>query len=109
MQTNCFIKDVKDGKITKLTKRTANVMVAVAVSADFQAEKSHIVVPEPGSSQRMKNQILPAPHSGTFNGSKCVKKIRQPFYSPHTATADFFLFERGKKSWQTSRCPRVVS
>jgi hypothetical protein len=35
MQTNCFIKDVKDGKITKLTKRTANVMVAIAVSADY--------------------------------------------------------------------------
>jgi hypothetical protein len=36
------------------------------------------------------------PHSETSNGGEGEKTIRQPSYSPNTATADVFLFQRGK-------------
>jgi hypothetical protein len=32
----------------------------------------------------------------TFNGGKGVKMIHQPSYSPNTAMADVFLFQRGE-------------
>ncbi len=45
---------------------------------------------------RTKKQTPPAPHSGTFNGSKGIKTIHQPSYLPNTATVDIFLFQKGK-------------
>jgi hypothetical protein len=44
----------------------------------------------------MKKKTPPEPHSGTFNGSQGIKTICQPSYLPNTATADIFLFQRGK-------------
>jgi hypothetical protein len=52
--------------------------------------------PRAGFCGRAKKRTPLAPHSGTFNGGKGIKTIHQPFYSPNTATADLFLFQRGE-------------
>jgi hypothetical protein len=62
----------------------------------FSSQKVAYCRPRAGFCGGAKKRIPLAPHSETFNGNKGVKTIRKPFYSPNTATADLFLFQRGE-------------
>jgi hypothetical protein len=44
----------------------------------------------------MTTQAMPPPHSKASNGGEDEKTICQLCYSPKTATADLFLFQRGE-------------
>jgi hypothetical protein len=69
---------------------------ALSMSQPVFKPKSPISSPQGRICGRTKKQTPLTPHSGTFNGGKGVKTIRKPFCSMNTATADLFLFERGK-------------
>jgi hypothetical protein len=118
IQMNCIVKAVTDKKINKMMKWTAEVVVAVTaavwkvrrqnqqcssyckgsgcVPADFQAKKSHIVILGLVFVEERRPRLRPVPHSRTFNGSKGVKTIHQPSYLPNTASADYYLLQRGE-------------
>ncbi len=64
--------------------------------SQFSSQKDLNCRPRAGFCEGAKNRNPLAPHSGTFNGGEGIKSIRQPFYSPNTATADLFQFQRGK-------------
>jgi hypothetical protein len=46
----------------------------------------------------MMIQSRSLPQSWTFNGGEGAKMIHQPSYFPHTATVDYFLFQKGEVS-----------
>ncbi len=66
--------------------------------ADFQAEKSHIVV-GPGLVfvKETKTQTLPTPRYGIFNGGEGINVISQPSYSPNMAKRETGIWlQRGE-------------
>jgi hypothetical protein len=65
------------------------------VPANFEADKSHIVV-QGQFCGGVKKQALPTPHRKTFDGGEGTKTIRQPYYLLNMATVDLFLFHRGE-------------
>jgi hypothetical protein len=68
-----------------VTENAAHLTKALAVSQPIFQPKSLILLSQ-GQFLWKDKDTLPAPHSGTFNGGEGVKTIRQPSYSPNTAT-----------------------
>jgi hypothetical protein len=64
--------------------------------SQFLSRKVAYCHPRAGFCVGAKKQTPLAPHSETFNGDEGVKTIRQAFCLLNTATADLFLFQRGK-------------
>jgi hypothetical protein len=58
------------------------------VPADFQAEKTKIIAPGPVSVEGRRNRFR--------QRGEGIKTICQSSYSPNTATADIFRFQRGE-------------
>jgi hypothetical protein len=66
------------------------------VSADFQADKTHIVIPGPVLAEGRRNRLCRLLIARLLMTAKAPRTIRQPYYSSNTATADLFLFQRGE-------------
>jgi hypothetical protein len=64
--------------------------------SQFSSQKGPNCCPSTSFCKVTKIWSAPPPQSGTFNGGERVKKVRQPSCSPNSATADFYLFQRGE-------------
>ncbi len=107
IQIDFVIRAVKDQKKAKMTKMAADVVVAVAAALPSTQLLSRTLWlcpsrqdsyhrPRASFSGGVKKEALAAHHYETLNGDEGAKTIRQPYYLPNTATADLFLFQRGK-------------